>query len=185
MSPAEVDCRPFTGQPGERIRLTAATPVYGSTAAWLTDATGARVCPRFPEDGEDSCVLTGSGPYRVICQVTYSENGFPAGNAVTARRLTDPQGCATAPVRPYGALAPQDLTADGCYTFTTGKAGPHTVHYVGGVCQAPHGGGGRLTLLVLAGSVFGFGRWLLPWPPPGDLEFERKAEEGADAYDHG
>lgn len=44
---------------------------------------------------------------------------------------------------------------------------------------------GRLTLLVLAGSVFGFGHWLLPWPPPGDLELERKAEEGADAYDHG
>lgn len=36
-----------------------------------------------------------------------------------------------------------------------------------------------------AGSVFGFGHWLLPWPPPGDLELERKAEEGADAHDHG
>ncbi|MFK0283880.1 Tat pathway signal protein [Streptomyces sp. NPDC090499] len=130
VSPAEVDCQPFTGQPGERIRLTAATSVYGSTTAWLTDATGARICPRFPEDGEDSCVLTGSGPYRVISQVTYSENGFPAGYTVAARRLNDPQGCATAPVRPYGALAPQDLTVGGCHTFTTGKAGPYTVHYV-------------------------------------------------------
>ncbi|MEU0970593.1 Tat pathway signal protein [Streptomyces sp. NPDC005917] len=130
VSPAEVDCQPFTAQPGERIRLTAATSVYGSTTAWLTDATGARICPHFPEDGEDSCVLTGSGPYRVISQVTYSENGFPADYTVAARRLNDPQGCVTALVRPYGALDPQDLTAGGCYTFTTDKAGPYTVHYV-------------------------------------------------------
>ncbi|MFJ8489768.1 Tat pathway signal protein [Streptomyces sp. NPDC094038] len=130
VSPAEVDCQPFTGQPGERIRLTAATSVYGSATAWLTDATGARICPHFPEDGEDSCVLTGSGPYRVISQVGYSENGFPAGYTVAARRLNDPQGCTTAPVRPYGALDPQDLTVGGCHTFTTGKAGLYTVHYV-------------------------------------------------------
>ncbi|WP_294001078.1 Tat pathway signal protein [Streptomyces sp.] len=130
VSPAEVDCQPFTGQAGERIRLTAATSVYGSITAWLTDATGARICPHFPEDGEDSCVLTGSGPYRVISQVTYAENGFPAGYTVAARRLNDPQGCATAPVRPYGVLDPQDLTVGGCSTFTTGKAGLYTVHYV-------------------------------------------------------
>ncbi|MFJ5642852.1 Tat pathway signal protein [Streptomyces sp. NPDC093223] len=130
VSPAEIDCQPFTGRPGERISLTAATSVYGSTTAWLTDTTGARVCPHFPEDGEDGCVLTGSGPYRVISQVTSSENGFPAGYTVAARRLNDPQGCTTAPVRPYGALDPQDLTVGGCYTFTTDKAGPYTVHYV-------------------------------------------------------
>ncbi|MFF4901085.1 Tat pathway signal protein [Streptomyces sp. NPDC001068] len=130
VGPAEVDCQPFTGRPGERIVLTAATSVYGSTTAWLTDATGARVCPHFPEDGEDGCVLTGSGPYRVISQVTYSENGFPAGYTVAARRLNDPRGCATAPVRPYGALDPQDLTVGGCHTFTTDKAGLYTVHYV-------------------------------------------------------
>ncbi|MFF4118376.1 Tat pathway signal protein [Streptomyces sp. NPDC001714] len=130
VTPIEVDCQPFTGRPGDRIRLTAATSVYGTVTAWLTDTTGARVCPHFPEDGEDSCVLPGSGPYRVLSQVTYSENGFPAGYSVAARRLNDPQGCTTAPVRPYGALDAQDLTVGGCYTFTTDKAGPYTVHYV-------------------------------------------------------
>ncbi|MFD8724072.1 Tat pathway signal protein [Streptomyces sp. NPDC059629] len=130
VSPIEVDCQPFDGRPGERIRLTAATTVYGDTTAWLTDTTGARICPHIPQDGEESCVLTGNGPYRVLSQVKSSENGFPAGYTVAARRMNDPQGCATAPVRPYGALDPQNLGVGGCYTFTADKAGRYTVHYV-------------------------------------------------------
>ncbi|MER5517028.1 Tat pathway signal protein [Streptomyces sp. NPDC002763] len=130
VSPIEVDCQGIDARPGERIRLTAVTRVYGGATAWLTDATGARICPHFPEDGETSCVLPGSGPYRVISQVDSTDGGFPADYTVTARRLNDPQGCTTTPVRPYGALDPQDLTVGGCYTFTTDKAGLYTVHYV-------------------------------------------------------
>ncbi|MEV6763479.1 Tat pathway signal protein [Streptomyces sp. NPDC051105] len=130
VSPIEVDCQGIDARPGERIRLTAVTRVYGDATAWLTDATGARICPHFPEDGEVSCVLPGSGPYRVISQVASTDGGFPADYTVTARRLNDPQGCTTTPVRPYGALDPQDLTVGGCYTFTTDKAGLYTVHYV-------------------------------------------------------
>ncbi|WP_405862473.1 PPC domain-containing protein [Streptomyces sp. NBC_01515] len=132
VSPVEIDCTPFTATAGDRIRLTYGSKVYGTSLAWITDATGARICPRFPEDGEDSCVLPadGTGPYRVVSRVSYGENGFPADFAVKTRRLNDPQGCTTAPVRSYGPLAGQDLTTNPCYTFTAGAAGPYTVHYV-------------------------------------------------------
>ncbi|MFF4400475.1 Tat pathway signal protein [Streptomyces sp. NPDC001480] len=132
VSPVELDCQPFTAKPGERIRLTYGSKVYGSSLAWLTDSTGARICPHFPEDGETGCVLPtdGTGPYRVISQLSYTEKGFPADYAVNVRRLNDPQGCGAAPVRPYGALSSQDLTTNPCYTFAADKAGQYTVHYV-------------------------------------------------------
>ncbi|MGW2701104.1 Tat pathway signal protein [Streptomyces sp. NPDC001340] len=132
VSPVEVDCQPFEAKPGERIRLAYGPRVDGSSSAWITDATGARICPHFPEDGEDSCVLPadGKGPYRVISQVTRGEKGFPAEYAVSVRRLNDPRGCTPAPVRPYGVLKGPDLTANPCFTFTADKAGRYTVHHV-------------------------------------------------------
>ena len=130
VSRVEVDCQPFTGERGDRIRLTHGSKTYGDSLAWITDATGARICERFPEDDEDSCVLPGDGPYRVISTVWRAEGGFPAEYGVKVRRLNDPQGCTTAPVRPYGTLEPQDLTANPCFTFTAGAAGPYTVHSV-------------------------------------------------------
>ncbi|WP_405671645.1 Tat pathway signal protein [Streptomyces sp. NBC_01530] len=130
VGPVQVDCLPFDAKRGERIRLTYGSKVYGNSLAWITDATGARVCPHFPEDGEDSCVLPGDGPFRVISRVSYTEKGFPAEYGVKVRRLNDPQGCTAAPVRPYGVPAQQDLTMNPCYTFTVGRAGPYTVHHV-------------------------------------------------------
>ncbi|KUM72308.1 IPT/TIG domain-containing protein [Streptomyces curacoi] len=130
VSRVEVDCQPFEGRSGDRVRLTYGTKVYGDSLAWITDATGRRICERFPENDEDSCVLPGDGPYRVLSTVSRSENGFPAEYGVKVRRLSDPQGCATAPVRPFGPLAEQDLTTNPCFTFTAGAAGPYTVHSV-------------------------------------------------------
>ncbi|MDC0772520.1 IPT/TIG domain-containing protein [Streptomyces sp. HD] len=130
VSRVEVDCQPFEGARGDRVRLTYGSKVYGDSLAWITDATGKRICERFPEDNEDSCVLPGDGPYRVISTVWRSENGFPAEYAVKVRRLSDPRGCTAAPVRPYGPLERQDLTANPCFTFTAASAGPFTVHSV-------------------------------------------------------
>ncbi|WP_234441593.1 IPT/TIG domain-containing protein [Streptomyces sp. WM6386] len=131
VSRVEVDCQPFEGERGDRVRLTYGSKVYGDSRAWITDATGARICEQFPENDEDSCVLPGDGPYRVISTVSRSENGFPAEYGVKVRRLSDPQGCTAAPVRPYGALEQQDFTANPCFTFTAASAGPYTVHSVG------------------------------------------------------
>jgi hypothetical protein len=131
-SPLEVDCQAFEGRAGERVRLTHGTKVYGGTSAWITDGSGARICSRVTEDDEDSfsCVLPGDGPYRVLSQVSSAESGFPAEYAVKVRRLTDPQGCRAASVRPYGPLTGLDFAGDPCFTFSVGKAGPHLVHAV-------------------------------------------------------
>ncbi|MGX1909947.1 hypothetical protein ACWIID_13925 [Streptomyces phaeochromogenes] len=110
MSPVEVDCQPFEGERGDRVRLTYGSKVYGDSLAWITDATGARICERFPENNEDSCLLPGDGPYRAISTVWRAQNGFPTEYAVKVRRLSNPQGCTTAPVRPYGPLEQQDFT---------------------------------------------------------------------------
>lgn len=129
-SPLEVDCQPFDAAPGERIRLTSGSRSYGSSLAWITDATGARVCPQFPEDDETSCVLPGDGPYRVLSQISYAERGFPAEYAVKARRLNDPQGCVSTPVRPFGPLTGLESSSVPCRTFTADRAGPYTLRSV-------------------------------------------------------
>ncbi|GGS18321.1 hypothetical protein GCM10010252_67220 [Streptomyces aureoverticillatus] len=129
-SPVEIDCQPFDAEPGDRIRLTHGSKAHGESVAWITDGTGARICPRFPEDDEDSCVLPGEGPYRVLSRVSYTEKGFPAEYAVKARRLNDPRGCAAAAVRPYGPLPAQDLTTTPCFTVSVDKAGSHVVKSV-------------------------------------------------------
>jgi hypothetical protein len=128
----EVDCQKFEGKAGERVRLTHGTKVYGSTLAWITDTTGAWICPRVTEDDEDtrSCVLPGDGPYRVLSQVTYAERGFPAEYAVNVRSLSDPQGCRTATVRPFGPAEGLDYGTNPCFTFTVDKAGRYLVHSV-------------------------------------------------------
>ncbi|MFE6399175.1 Tat pathway signal protein [Streptomyces alboflavus] len=123
----QVDCQPFDAEPGDRIRLTHGTKAYGDTLAWITDTTGARICPRDPEDGEDSCVLPGTGPYRVLSHVTEAGRGFPAQYAVDVRRLNDPQGCPSTPVRPYGPLTAQDFTTTPCFTVTADRAGRYLV----------------------------------------------------------
>ncbi|MFI1031991.1 Tat pathway signal protein [Streptomyces sp. NPDC020951] len=130
VSPVEVDCQPFEAKPGERIRLTNGSKVSGESIAWITDESGARICPHFPENDENSCALPGDGPYRVVSRVSYTEQGFPAEYGVKVRRLDDPQGCTPAPVRPFGPLAAQEATANPCFVFTADRAGPHSVDYV-------------------------------------------------------
>ncbi|MEU9244984.1 Tat pathway signal protein [Streptomyces sp. NPDC048385] len=130
VSPLEADCQAFAGSPGERVLLSRDTKVYGGMVAWITDASGARICPRITEDDEAtlSCVLPGTGPYRVISQVTGAD--FPAEYTVKVRSLSDPQGCRTASVRPFGKLTDLDFGADPCFRFTVDKAAALLVHAV-------------------------------------------------------
>ncbi|WP_432044187.1 Tat pathway signal protein [Streptomyces cadmiisoli] len=128
----EVDCQRFEGSPGERVRLTHGTKAYGDTLAWITDKTGAWICPRVTGDHEDtrSCVLPGDGPYRVLSKVTYAGSGHPAEYAVKVRSLSDPQGCRTATLRPFGPPEGLDYGTNPCFTFTVDKAGHYLVHSV-------------------------------------------------------
>lgn len=128
----EVDCQKFVGKAGERVRLTHGTKAYGDTLAWITDTTGAWICPRVTGDDEDtrSCVLPGDGPYRVLSKVTNAESGYPAEYAVKVRSLSDPQGCRTATVRPFGPPEGLDYGTNSCFTFTVDRAGSYLAHSV-------------------------------------------------------
>ncbi|WP_342787954.1 Tat pathway signal protein [Streptomyces alboniger] len=131
VSALQVGCQPFDAEPGDRVRLTHGSEVYGDSAAWITDATGHRICDA-PEEGENSCVLPGKGPYRVLSRVTYTEKGFPAAYAVKVRRLNNAQGCPSSPVRPYGPLEAQEFTKTPCFTVTAEKAGRYLIDSVNG-----------------------------------------------------
>lgn len=76
--PTAIQCQPIAAKPGERITDDIRTTVSGSSGSWITDGTGAHICPRFNEDDSEGCVLPGEGPYRVLSQVSAAERGFPA-----------------------------------------------------------------------------------------------------------
>ncbi|MFC5912537.1 hypothetical protein [Streptomyces pulveraceus] len=128
--PTAIQCQPFSGKPGERITDTIATTSYGQSLSWITDETGARICPHFNEDDSEGCVLPGDGPYRVLSQVTAAERGFPAEYTLTVRRISDPAGCTHVPLNAYNSAPTTAAPASGCKTFTAPAAGRYNVYSV-------------------------------------------------------
>ncbi|MET7860911.1 hypothetical protein ABZS81_27640 [Streptomyces sp. NPDC005318] len=128
--PTAVQCQPFAGRPGERITDKIATTVYGESGSWITDETGARICPHFNEDDSEGCVLPGDGPYRVLSQVSYGEEGFPAEYTLKVRRISDPAGCTHVGLNAYNSAPTTVDRATGCKTFTAPAAGPYDVYAV-------------------------------------------------------
>ncbi|MEU5400738.1 hypothetical protein ABZ348_15770 [Streptomyces sp. NPDC005963] len=122
-SALELLCQPFRGRSGERVM------VDFPGDQWITDRSGARICPRTNADGSDGCVLPGDGPYRVIARIKQSDGGFPAPYALSVRRLSDPSGCANAPLNAYDS-APAAATATGCKIFSSPTAGSYEMHQV-------------------------------------------------------
>ncbi|MEV5729524.1 FG-GAP-like repeat-containing protein [Streptomyces pharetrae] len=131
-SPLGLVCHPFTGKPGERITVDFRTRTYGSYVNWITDETGAHICPRFNEDDSEGCVLPGDGPYRVLGHISQAESGFPAAYTVKIRRLSDPAGCARVPVNAYDSAPTTVDPATGCKIFTAPAAGRYGVYEVTG-----------------------------------------------------
>jgi hypothetical protein len=129
-SPLGLVCQPFTGKPGERITVDFHTAKYGDSLNWITDETGAHICPQFNEDDSVGCVLPGDGPYRVLARVSDVEGGFPASYSLKIRRLSDPQGCASVPVNAYGSAPTTVEPAAGCKVFTAPAAGRYGVYEV-------------------------------------------------------
>ncbi|GLF95827.1 cell surface protein [Streptomyces yaizuensis] len=116
-SPLAVVCRPFTAQQGERIIHELKSERYGSSWAWITDDSGADICARA-SDGNQGCVLPGTGPYRLLGGVTSSEGGFPASYRTRIHRLSQPEGCQTVSVNQYGSAPTASTPGVGCKTFT-------------------------------------------------------------------
>ncbi|MET9818855.1 hypothetical protein ABZ020_38850, partial [Streptomyces sp. NPDC006355] len=130
VSPYGLVCHPFTGKPGERITVDFGTDTHGESVNWITDETGAHICPHFNEDDSDGCVLPGDGPYRVLGHVRQAERGFPAPYTLKIRRLSDPAGCARVPVNAYNSAPTTVDPATGCKVFTAARAGRYSVYEV-------------------------------------------------------
>ncbi|MFD0316301.1 FG-GAP-like repeat-containing protein [Streptomyces flavalbus] len=130
VSPYGLVCHPFTGRSGERITVDFRTDTYGESVKWITDETGAPICPLFNEDDSDGCVLPGDGPYRVLGHVSRAERGFPAPYTLKVRRLSDPAGCARVPVNAYNSAPTTVDPATGCKVFTAVAAGRYRVYGV-------------------------------------------------------
>ncbi|WP_392840829.1 hypothetical protein [Streptomyces sp. LN500] len=128
--PTAVQCQPFAGRPGERITDEIATTVYGESGSWITDETGARICPHFNEDDSEGCVLPGDGPYRVLSQVSYGEKGFPAEYTLKVRRISDPAGCTHVGLGAYNSAPTTVDPTTGCKIFTAPAAGTYDVYAV-------------------------------------------------------
>ncbi|GII52268.1 hypothetical protein Pth03_06570 [Planotetraspora thailandica] len=123
-------CQPFTGRAGERITVDLRTTVYGESLGWITDGTGAHICPHFNEDDSDGCVLPGDGPYRVLIRVRHIEGGFPADYRVKIRRLSEPQGCVSVPINSYNSAPTTPSSDSDCKVFTAPAAGRYAVYGV-------------------------------------------------------
>lgn len=121
--PTAIQCQPFAGKPGERITNKISPSAYGQSLSWITDETGARICPHFNEDDSEGCVLPGDGPYRVLSQVSEAEHGFPAAYTLAVRRISDPAGCTHPALNGYNSGPTAADPAHGCRTFTAPAAG--------------------------------------------------------------
>ncbi|MEW1628926.1 hypothetical protein AB0387_16170 [Streptomyces sp. NPDC089173] len=128
--PTAVQCARLDAQPGERYTDRVTTTRYGHGISWITDGTGARICPRFNEDDSDGCVLPGDGPYRVLTSIIEAEGGFPAEYTLKVRRTSDPVGCARVPLNTYNSAPVKATPASGCKTFTAPHAGQYEVYGV-------------------------------------------------------
>ncbi|WP_145500526.1 hypothetical protein [Streptomyces sp. CFMR 7] len=128
--PTALHCVRIAARPGDRITLDASTVRSGQAHSWITDGTGARICPRFPEDRSDGCVLPGDGPYRVLSKVSAVEGGFPGQYRLTVRRISDPEGCARVPLNTYNSAPTTVTPATGCKTFTAPHAGRYEAYGV-------------------------------------------------------
>ncbi|MFD7615984.1 hypothetical protein [Streptomyces sp. NPDC059802] len=128
--PTAIQCQPFAGKPGERITNKIRPSAYGQSLSWITDETGARICPHFNEDDSEGCVLPGDGPYRVLSQVSEAEHGFPAEYTLAVRRISDPAGCTHPALNGYNAGPTAADPAHGCRTFTAPAAGRYDAYAV-------------------------------------------------------
>ena len=123
-SAVQADCQAFDAQAGDRIDLAASTDVYGNLVTTIVDPSGTPSCSRDTGDGssQDGCVLTGTGPYRVI---THSLYDFTGAYTMRIARLSDPAGCTDLSPQAYGT-APAGST-DPCWLLHVPAAGTYDV----------------------------------------------------------
>ncbi|SHL27736.1 hypothetical protein [Actinacidiphila paucisporea] len=113
------DCYALPSAAGDTLRVLAS--VY-SEYITVYDAVGTVVCWQ-----NNPCRLTGTAPYRAL---VWTDGGTTLDYAVTATRLSDPQGCAAVQVQPYGSVPAAStspcrtlhIPADGSYLIGASSA---------------------------------------------------------------
>ncbi|MYS11582.1 hypothetical protein GTW71_35320 [Streptomyces sp. SID6041] len=132
VGPLGVVCHSFTAAPGERITTELRRVTYGEVYAWISDATGKRLCVERNQDDSEGCVLPeGTDGYRVYAVVGNQEDGsLNAPYTLKVRRLSDPAGCATVTPSVYGTAPDRTGPATGCKTFTPTVSGQYDVRAV-------------------------------------------------------
>ncbi|MCX4982682.1 hypothetical protein [Streptomyces sp. NBC_00572] len=129
--PLGVVCHSFTAAPGERITKELQRVAYGDSYAWISDATGKRLCVERNQDDSEGCVLpAGSSGYRVYGVVDDEGDGTRAPYTLKVRRLSDPEGCVTVAPSVYGTPPDRSGPATGCKTFTPTESGRYDVRAV-------------------------------------------------------
>lgn len=118
-SPLQIDCRPFTAAPGDRVDVTASPDVYAQLVTTVVDASGTPSCTADPGE-QDGCVLTGSGPYRVLVRSLYD---VTVDYTMRVARLSEPAGCTELAPQTYGTV-PTPST-DPCRTVHVPAAGTY------------------------------------------------------------
>ncbi|MER5635881.1 hypothetical protein ABT095_02860 [Kitasatospora sp. NPDC002227] len=109
VSGLELDCQYIDAAPGER--LIAPSKGLESTFA---DSTGTSACRR-PDD-QPGCVLTGSGPYRVLSSREFDSGRYPFDWRMQIRRISHPADCPALAAQPFGTAA--DTSTIRCRTVT-------------------------------------------------------------------
>ncbi|HEX8348256.1 MAG TPA: hypothetical protein VF657_26535, partial [Actinoplanes sp.] len=121
--PLQVDCRPLDAAPGERVLLDH----HDDDRVWITDATGGDICEAEEDSYQDGCVLPGAGPYRIIAAPRVNPDEASRAYTLTARRLSNPQGCETVTPGQFGAPAAGAATTNRCRLLAIPAAGSYTV----------------------------------------------------------
>ncbi|WP_179199928.1 hypothetical protein [Streptomyces sp. NRRL B-24572] len=131
--PLGVVCHAFTAAAGERITVDLRRADYGPSHHWITDDTGKRLCPSWNADGSTGCVLPeGSGGYRVLAVIgDVEQTGDGGPYTLKVRRLSNPAGCAAAPVNAYGSAPTRAAPETGCRIVTPSVTGRYEVRAIG------------------------------------------------------
>jgi hypothetical protein len=120
-SAVQVDCQPFDATAGDRIDVTADTDVYGDLTTTVVDPSGTPSCSA-DTGNQDGCVLTGTGPYRVI---THSWQEFTGTYTTRIARLSAPAGCTPLAPQAYGTTPV--TSHDPCWLLQVPAAGTYDV----------------------------------------------------------
>ncbi len=121
-SGVQTNCLRLDARPGERVVAYLSPTVYDDVRWWITDGTGAEICP--DDYQQIGCQLPGSGPYRIVSYLMgmEAEAEQPAKTyEAQVGSVSAPVGCPTVTPGSYGT--PPPAAGIRCRMLSAPKAG--------------------------------------------------------------